>query len=169
VRKRGRWLLATGIGTLAAAAALTLVIASPPSDVRRKGGESSVSFFVMRGGRVHRGEDFGRLAPHDTVRFTYSNPEAMYLTIVSVDGAGVVSTYFPAEDVPYRAQPGRDVPLPLSTELDGTLGEEQIWAIFCESAAAPSELLARIEARRDEPTLPAGCSATRLSFTKEAL
>jgi anti-sigma factor RsiW len=117
---------------LGAAAAVCLLALWPTSGVRSKGPAVSVSMYVQHGTSVRRALPGEVVAPGDSVRFTYSSRAPATVAVLSLDGAGVATVYFPAgqETVPLPA--AEDAPLPLATQLDGVLGEEKVVALFCE-------------------------------------
>src|SRR6186713_930320 len=143
-RRMRLWTLGSmAAGVLAAAAFFLLVKPLPPPDlpappetgetgVRLKGG-SRLGFFVKRGSQVLVGIDGQVVHPGDQLRFTVSTNAAEQLAILSLDGAGVASVYFPggAESAPIGR--GRNQPLESSVELDSALGRERLWAVFCKT------------------------------------
>jgi hypothetical protein len=56
--------------------------------------------------------------------------------------------------------------LPGAVELDDTLGEEQLVAVFCTSQRRSAEIAAAIAAAPAAPRLPAGCDYEILSIVK---
>ena len=108
------------------------------------------------------------VAPGDTVRFTYSTAERRYLAILSVDGAGAASIYFPDGAEAVAVEPGEDAPLPLGTRLDGVLGEERVVGLFCD---APRPLEPVRQALQNSgaalPDVP-GCTLRTFRFTKRS-
>jgi hypothetical protein len=76
--------------------------------------------------------------------------------VVSRDDAGRIATYVPAERVPA----GRDHQLSVATVLDGSLGVEQLAAVFCAAPIAPAALRDAFD--RD----PAGCTVDRADIEK---
>jgi hypothetical protein len=125
-----------------------------------------VAFFVKRSDRVFEGRSDERLHPRDQVRFVVSTDRPRYVAILSVDGAGVASVYYPTSGAPASLQQGRDLALEGGIELDGVSGEERIYALFCEDpidvARERASLLAtKVVAPRE------GCSVDTLHWTKE--
>jgi Putative zinc-finger len=168
-----RWFSAGA--AVAAAAALVLVV-HPPSQfgavdgdsvgTRLKGG-ARMGFFVARGGAVFRGQDSDPVYPGDRLRFVLSTNAPRHVAILSRDGAGVVSVYYPAGTSSARFEALRDYALDSSIELDDTLGEETIYALFC---AEPFELLPLRQELERAATLSerAGCTVDTLRLTKQA-
>jgi len=175
-RRAARW-AAPVAGALALAAGAVVVVhgfplASGPEapvasapDVRLKGG-SRIGFYVSRNGSVSLGGPGERVAPGDALRFVYSATEPCYLAVLSVDGARKASVYFPQGPAAVRVDAGRDVPLPTSTVLDGTLGHEALYGVFCSTAIDLEPVRAALEARPDAPAFPDGCTVDRLTIDK---
>jgi hypothetical protein len=162
-RRVVRWLAPAGAVALAAG---LLVALQPEPGVRSKGGPVSMGMFVQHRGEVRRAIPGETVAPGDTVRFTYSTPERRYLAILSVDGAGVASIYFPDGPEAVAVEPAEDAPLPLGTQLDGVLGEEQVVGLFCDAPRALEPI--RQALRSSGAALPEvpGCALTTFRFTK---
>lgn len=183
-RRAPSWLWGSGLAAaLAAAAAYALLLRTPagvpgvegsgspsraPSELgTRIKGTARFGFAVRRGGEVFPGVDGQRVQPGDRLRFFVATSEPRYLAILSLDGAGNVTEYYPGDGR------GRAVPvapqayLESSVELDQVLGKESLWAVFC---AQPFEVapLARSLNERRELTPPAGCSLDRLDLDKQA-
>jgi anti-sigma factor RsiW len=161
--RRARWLVPAATLALAAGAVLAL---RPEGGLRTKGPAVSVGMHVQHAGEVHRAGPREVLAPGDTVRFTYSTSEAGYLAILSVDGAGVASVYYPEgpETVPVEA--AQDAALPLGTRLDGVLGEERVVGLFCTQPRTLEPVRQALQAAA--PGLPEvpGCRLATFGFTK---
>jgi hypothetical protein len=172
-RSARRLQIFAGASGLAAAAVLALVLRAPQGDplggdqngTRHKGG-SHVAFFVKRGDRVVMGGPSERLQPGDQLRFTATLERPKHLAIFSRDARGVASIYYPAEAVTRALPAGTDSALESSVELDDALGEERIFAVFCDSAIAVEELRSALE-RTGEIQPGAGCTVDRSSFVKE--
>ena len=160
-------------GTFAVAAALLSLLAAPqqwsqaaPSGVRSKG-RDYVSFYVLRGGEVHRGQARERVRRGDRLRFAYTTGGPRYLAILSLDGARKASVYFPATAQAAQIAPGVEVALPSAVELDAVQGEERIVALFCDRALSIDPLRAELE-REQIMRAPSGCTLDQLVLFKEA-
>lgn len=171
--RRRRWLWPAVATTSAALAAAAIAVAVTHSDrddawgpgIRSKGG-ARVGFFVKRGDAVREGAPGEIVRPGDSLRFTYSSARAAYLAIVSVDGAERVTVYFPRAAVAEQVEPGQDRELPGSTILDDTLGEESIYALFCERPEELGPLRAAFAASPRTPPIPEGCAVDRVTIEK---
>lgn len=96
-----------------------------------KGETPALSFRVERQGRVFEGRAQMKLHPGDRIRFACSLGEDAYLLILSLDGTGKATVYYPSgggESLRVRA--GQEVFLPGSIRLDGYTGPERIFAVF---------------------------------------
>jgi hypothetical protein len=122
----------------AAAAAAVLVLL-----VARRGSEQTgthtkgliaprLGFFVAHDGSVRRGANGERVVPGDRIELATSSADPGWLTVTSVDGAGVHSVYVPTRA--YAA--GSDQVLPFAIELDDALGLETVTAMFCPMPGA---------------------------------
>jgi len=124
------------LGALAMAATALVWFQVEPTGERSKG-SLDLGFYVNHAGEVRRGEPGEKLFPGDQVQFEVTSKQPMFLTIVSRDGAGKISTYA-AE----RIDAGVDQTLSTAVELDGTLGPEKVWGVACEEFTA-AEVLQR--------------------------
>jgi hypothetical protein len=104
--------------------------------------------------------------PGDHLRFKVSTSEPAHVAILSLDGAGVASVYYPRQRQSAHLGVVRDQVLESSIELDGTLGEEGLWGVFCEAPFEVEPLRAALEERRALPTL-GGCRVDLLSVVKK--
>jgi len=178
---RRRRVVATLLGALAAAAGLLVVVRSEPPAERLKGRQTALSFgvYVLHDGAVRRAGPGEVLAPGDALRFAVKAPGPGYVAVLSLDPAGKASVYYPAGG---RAEPlapaalEGEVALPLATKLDATVGEERLYALFCqgpvelEPVRAALEGAGRLEgdaaAGAGAAAPPAGCQVTRWRFEK---
>jgi anti-sigma factor RsiW len=156
-----------GAGLLLAACALLIGLPRDTPTERAKGGEQ-LSFFVKRGDRVQRGSVTEPLHPGDRLRFAYTSARARYVAIASVDAAKQTSVYFPSGARAERLEAGREVPLPSAIELDDTLGDERIFALFCDAPIELAPVRAALEANEQAPRLPSGCVTDVLMLHKES-
>jgi hypothetical protein len=158
---------------VAAAAAVVLIVwptLNPETEdafgeTRSKGGPS-IGFFVKRGEETVVGESGQAVHPGDVVRFTYSSGQETNLAIVSLDGAQRVSVYQPSTTLPAASQS----PLEGAVELDDVVGDETVFAVFCEELTAVAELVDAVERWKTEPSdvprWPASCEADQVVLHK---
>lgn len=131
-----------------------------------KGGDR-IGLYIERGDRV-------RIAgPHETVRsgdklqFVYSAAKSRFLTILSLDGAGVANVYFPDPSVARAAKlaAGSSQPLYTSIVLDDVLGDERIFAVFCTHPVDIEPMRLALQATRVLDA-PPGCRVDHRSLRK---
>jgi hypothetical protein len=168
---RRRWI---GPGTaLAAAVGVVLLLVWPGGGepvrapaTRSKGGEV-FELFIRHGASIRKAGAAEVVHPDDQLQFVYSSQSPGYAAVLSRDGAGVVSVYFPdAGTTAWAAAPGRDQQLPRSTILDDTPGRELVIALFCSSAIDLEPLRRELAAGR-RPA-PPGCAAQTIVLDKQA-
>ena len=165
-----RWPWIAGASTLAAAAALALVVGAPwgtagrwndageGSGTRAKGNPASLGWVVRRGARVFAPSPEESLRAGDALRFTVSARERVFVAIFGLDSAGRLSVYHPDTDELSQVDPGKDQPLPTAIALDATPGDERLYGVFCRSSCSVSELRHAIERAPGAPVFPADCS-----------
>jgi hypothetical protein len=141
------------IPLLAAALALLLVlpvVLSPdqvvvddPDVIRIKGDEALVVYQLKSSGLVPY--DGKALGSGDVLGFRVNPAGHGEVVLMSVDGAGTVTVFYPVEGETVQELPAEatDVPLPLTVTLDGAPGPEVFVAVF---DTTPSQ--ARDEAER---------------------
>ena len=185
LRRRRLRRYGAGVGALVAAAAAVLLLMRPldstSSDevIKRKGAadaagaedtEGRIGFYVKRGDVVRPGVPGMIVHPDDRLRFTYTLHSAgyllSYLAVLSVDGAGVASVYYPQTATAAAIKPGRQQALPASTILDATTGSETLYGLFCDRAVTLEPIRAALEANPLAPHWPAGCTVHTLTIDK---
>jgi hypothetical protein len=169
---RKRWRSAAALGALAAGLGTLLLLFRPAERLahlgeRTKGAGKPLEYFVLRQGAVLEGRADQPLYPGDAVQFVYAAPDAGFVAIMSVDGVGKASVYYPTGARAAPVQPGRH-PLPQSTVLDGTPGRETIYAFFCRTPVLLEPLRAALAARPRELAPPGDCAVETLSYQKKA-
>jgi len=165
-RKRTAWhgpALAAGAVALAASAAL--VVRTPDDGTRSKGG-ARLGFVVVRGDVMRAGGPGERVHPGDTLSFLVTSARPSYVAVLGRDAAGRVSVYFPSGDRAERVAAGRDLQLPQAVVLDGTLGHEQLYGVFCAAPVALAALRDATGAGQLEREPPEGCTVDRLAIEK---
>lgn len=164
--RRWAWASATAV---AAAAGFFLMLRAGTGTTDRgtriKGG-SHIGFFVSSGGSVRPGRDGQVVHPGDRLRFTVTTARPVHVAILSLDGAGVASIYYPTGAQSEHVGIVRDHALESSVELDGTLGDERIWGVFCDAPFEIEPLRTRLERHRDLPA-SSGCTSDPLGLVKK--
>jgi hypothetical protein len=157
--------VAGALAAAAAAAGLVLLPPPEPAGTRIKGAAPALAMYVRHGGEVRRAAPGERVAAGDAVRFAVSLPEPAYVAVLSLDPAGQASVYFPEGERAQRVKAGMDVALPLATRLDATVGEEQVFGLFCDRPLELAPVRALVDAAA-AGAAPAGCQVTRWTFVK---
>ncbi|MBJ6763485.1 hypothetical protein JGU66_22180 [Myxococcaceae bacterium JPH2] len=157
VRERGearvvrswRWLLAPA-ALVAVASVAALVFRGPlegePSDAYGIKGGAVLRVYAKRGAQVDAVKDGVRLSAGDALRFSLVSSGGLpYVLLVSLDGAGAVSVYYPAQgelsaELPHRGHMADPVELPGAIVLDAAQGPERIWALFSRAPLALSDV-----------------------------
>jgi anti-sigma factor RsiW len=163
-RARRPWAWLAVPAALAAGAALWIARPRPTDElegVRTKGG-GHLELFVEHASAMRAGGPGEVVAPGDRLQFAYSSARAGFLTIASVDGAGAVSVYH--EESPVA--PGEHVTLGESVRLDGTLGDETIYALFCARSIDAAPVVARLRAQPHASPDVDGCEVETLTIVK---
>lgn len=128
---------------LFALAVLLLFLKLPPSENRLKG-ETSLGFYVLRSGQVYPGDPQATFHAGDRIQFTYHSGDASQLVLLSVDGNGQLSTFYPSSgDLPVEVIPGSTHVLPGSIVLDDAPGPEVFLAFFGVDSVQVAEEQAR--------------------------
>ena len=157
-----RRLWALGAVGIAAAASLVLLPRGPAE--RTKGAAHSIAMFVQHGDEVRRAGPGETVAPGDSIRFAVSSAAPAHLAVLSVDPAGRASIYFPVGPRAASVPAGSEVPLPIATRLDATVGDERILALFCQEPVELEPL--RNELAQGRLEVPEGCEVVRWGFVK---
>lgn len=122
----------------------------PVEEVRTKGG-ARLTYHVSRGGTVWLAGPGEELKENDAIQFVFSATEPGYLAVFSVDGRGLVSSYYPADGEVAAAYQPEHVRLSTSTVLDGTLGEEVFVAVFCSHSFEKKEVAESLDKVKATP------------------
>lgn len=157
--------LAAATAGLALAAGLVLVLRPDPPGERTKGAGAALGMWVRHGESVRRAGPGEIVAPGDAVRFSVTTPRPAWVAVLSVDPAGRASIYFPEGARAAPVSPGIDVPLPLATRLDETVGVEHVLGLFCDRPIELEPLRAALGSA-GELHAPEGCEVTRWHFEK---
>jgi hypothetical protein len=138
-----------------------------PGGVRSKG-SPLLDLFIRHEGRVREAADREPVHADDQLQFAYSSATAGYVAVLSRDGAGVVSVYVPSDAAVMAPAPaGERRLLSESTILDGALGHEDVYALFCRSGL---ELAPLARTLREQGALeaPEACSVRHIELEKRA-
>ncbi len=168
--RRRMWWIAAPVVIAAAAAVMVFVRTDAPSGERTKGPDEP-SLIVLTGApeqRPHVLSSGDRVRAGDYVQVAYSAKRDGFGAVLSRDGAGTTSVYVPADGsvmVPLPA--GISAAYPSSTILDDTLGVENLVVLWCDRPLGLQALVAELAANGDVAA-PQGCTARRVTFTKEA-
>lgn len=121
-----RWVL-----SFAAMAAAVLFFAYPNLPGNRLKGDVDLGFYVMRAGQVTMGDPDGTVRSGDRLQFSYRSGQADRLILVSVDGTGRVSVFYPERgEEGVEVIPGERHVLDGSVELDDAPGPEVFVGFF---------------------------------------
>lgn len=158
----GRWRM--GLAAIAAVFCVWLVASRGRSgdEQTRTKGKPALSFYVKHGDAVREGAPGEAVFANDAINFVVSTERPAFLAIISVDGAGKVSAYYPEGPTAAAIPAGRDRVLPRSVLLDDTLGLERVVGVFCDRPMVVAELAAGVA--RD--AIPSGCVADALTLEK---
>lgn len=109
-------------------------------------GDPSFAVVVRRDEGAVRVKDGDVLRAEDRIRFLAQGAGHSYVLVVSVDGAGGVSVYFPFDGSASGRIDDAHPELPGSVILDGTEGPERLFALFSKTPLDAREIRARLEA-----------------------
>lgn len=159
--RRPRW-IAAGLAAAAALCAVWLIGHDRGAPDTRTKGKPAIGFYVKHGDAVRKGGPGDVVFPGDALDFAASCDRPAYLAILSRDGAGTVSVYYPDGPNAAPVAAGHDQLLPLSVVLDGVLGHEQLYGAFCDRPIAVEPLAAAVRGA----AWPAGCVVDTLAIEK---
>jgi len=166
---RRRWRLPAAAGAIAAAAAALVAIAVRPGEppATRAKGSPHLGYFVTHGDATRTGGPKETVRPGDTLTFTVTTDARRHVAVLSRDGAGAATIYFPAGGTAAAIDSGREVVLPIATRLDDTLGREELYGVFCDRPVALEPLRLAL-AGTGELRAPPGCAVDRATLDKVA-
>lgn len=102
-----------------------------------KGDQVDIDFMVLVDGEPRPGLDGATLAEGDRLQFSYYAPGLSDVVLLSIDGEGTLSIYYPASgDLPHAVTPGERHFLEGSIRLDGAAGPEVFVAVFGAGSVA---------------------------------
>ena len=87
------------------------------------------------------------------------------MVVAGRDGAGTVQIYFPDGPRAELLPAGEDVPLAFGVELDGVLGRETFYGVFCDGPVEVDRVRAHLFAGA---AAPPGCAVDSLALEKRA-
>lgn len=156
------------VAGLALALAASLVVALRPDAPvdRLKGSGVALGMYVQHGDEVRRAGPGEVVSPGDAVRFSITTPVPSYVAVLSVDPAGRAFIYFPEGGRTVRVPAGPEVPLPLGTRLDQSIGEERLLALFCTTPVELEPVRRTLEQAGEAAPIPPGCQGVQWSFVK---
>jgi hypothetical protein len=126
---------------LAVAAAL-IVAVLPDAPSSRAKGDVDLDFVVLREGRVMPGVEGRVYGPGDLLQFTYRAEGHEQLVLMSIDGQGKVTVFYPSQgDAPLAVVPGERHVLDGSIALDAAPGPELFVAVFGPSSVSEAREL----------------------------
>lgn len=151
----------------AAAAAFVLLLTRPPAPdaLRAKGGLQLSVYIKHPDGGVEPLLPGGAAAPRDAIRFRVSAPHKGFLAILSIDGAGTVTSYLPPARELYPLPAGDNQLLDGGIELDEVLGPEELLVLVCPEQHEVAQVLADVRRARTE----SGQAPARMSLKNAGL
>ncbi|MET0411005.1 MAG: hypothetical protein ABW217_06900 [Polyangiaceae bacterium] len=139
-----------------------------PSPVTRAKGAEHFQLYIRHGEEIREAGAHERVYPQDQLQFTYSAVDEGYVAVLSRDGAGTVSVYFPdASDKTWPAAAGQGRLLPGSTILDAVTGHERVYALHCQAPVSLGPLRAELAQARSLRA-PSGCAMRVIELDKQA-
>jgi Putative zinc-finger len=134
----------------------------------KKGAGTIFRAYIRHGDDIREAGDTEVAHPGDQLQFVYSSSRPGFVAILSRDGAGLTSIYFPdGGRTAWPVPAGRDRSLPRSTILDETTGPEVVLALFCSSPTDLDRLRDDLAAGR-APRAPPGCTVETMWLDKKA-
>jgi hypothetical protein len=169
--RRAYVLLTTSVA-LAAGLALFLPARRAPEVAQvaletRAKGASRLGFHVKRGEHVFRGANGERVHGGDQLRFVVTNAAQRQVAVLSRDGSGAATVYYPAQSHSRALGAAPETDLDAAVQLDFTVGEETLFGVFCDSEFELEPLRAALEHSGRVPTMK-GCTVDELRIIKEA-
>jgi hypothetical protein len=142
-RPRTSRIATIGAAVTALAAVFALVVGWPRAHTgrgahviepaERTKGRALAGFFVAHAGDIRRGSVHETVSPGDRLQLFTTSTTPAWFAVISVDARGTRSVYIE----PRVIEPGTERLLPLSLELDDSLGGETLTAIFCAERFDP--------------------------------
>jgi len=109
-------------------------------------GASGIAVVVQEHGGVVTSRSSHIYHPGEKIQILYSTVDKPFITLVSLDSAGRIFTYFPEKTPCASAVPvGSGIPLPISIVLDDYLGAELLIAFFSAEPLAVSTVTRHLQ------------------------
>jgi hypothetical protein len=159
------WLAAAALVLVAGALSLLRGGADQTTEPRGIKGGSALGFYVKHGGAIVRGGNGQVVHPGDQLRFVVRSTKRN-MAIVSIDGGDNVSIYFPAGSRTATVKADQDLALPESIRLDGVLGRETIYSLFCDGPTDLGGVRERLRAQPAGVPIVSGCEVVSLTISK---
>jgi hypothetical protein len=131
-----------------------------------EGSGARFGFLVRRGERSFPGVAGQVLHSGDMLAFTLSSRVPLYAGVWGVDALGRPSPYQGDQQLALVPAGQRQPLLPEAVELDDSLGEQRLVAVFCSRQLSQSEITAALAASASSPRLPAECASESLDVVK---
>ena len=161
-----RWLFWLPLAAVATAALAVLVVRDVPEAESTVKGSLVFSAFRQRENAAAEELPTGALVkPRDRIRFSVRAPADGFVAVLSRDGAGHASVYYPFSASQAAPHGAKDTLLPGAIMLDDVLGTERVWALFSARAFELGPLLQQLE-RGEKPSGP-GLSVASVEWKKE--
>ncbi len=145
-----RWTMPIA-GGLAVAAVMMMVLTPRGGEEElvyegTKGGTIELMLFAGKPDQLTALDVEDKLFTGDVLQAGYSSPADGYGAVLSLDGAGVASSYVPAVgDSMVLLPAGERRSFPASTQLDDVLGSERIAVVWCHRARPLAPLLEELQ------------------------
>ncbi|HAR42802.1 MAG TPA: hypothetical protein DCS07_09280 [Bdellovibrionales bacterium] len=119
------------------------------SEERTKGITTALQIYRQQGGTLEKMANGEPVKPHDLIQLSYSVENRKYGVIVSVDGRKQVTLHWPEKaEVSPLLEPGREVVLPSSFELDESPLFETFVLVTSEKPFSADQIVGAAKAGR---------------------
>ncbi|MEZ4287263.1 MAG: hypothetical protein R3A47_03765 [Polyangiales bacterium] len=145
-------------------AALTGVVER--ESIRTKGGESFGFSIVSPDGSIRGDQDSGYAKPFDQLQWRVRVDSTKHVAVFSRDPEGKGNIYFPANGAETLVEAGAETVLPVATELDETLGTEEITALICDKLPDLEAVRKNVEENRAPVQAASGCDVRQFNFLR---
>jgi hypothetical protein len=121
--------------------------------------ESELGFSIESIQSTERGVRGQDVRAGDHIRFEYTIPAPAYFAVYGLDSHGSVRVYYPDSELAAPAGAGQRVPLATTLEVASVYGQEQIYALFCNSPFPVADARRTLEVQRALAPSP-GCDVS---------